>query len=602
MKTNAAICLMLLLTGGGLTCPTAWSSTCEGGTIVFQNLSSTCGLRAPVTDEVGRGLEGDAFCAQLYAGLEWTDLHAVGSPVPFRTNGFFFGGPVCIPFIPAGVAGYFQVRVWATADGETWEAAQANGGIVSESNTLLARTGGDTVPPSPPPYLCGLQSFVAALSPTTYLERGVPTAFDAFVPSGGANDTQCGVSVGDRDWRGIALTMMESDSFELSLWTTNSTFPSVLEVFQRRELIPGVGAPIMCATNVHGNDTTLQFDYVGSPRGVLMAVSDLNKQGGPVRIVALARGKQTIEFALPPDAVFGDPPLNLVASASSGLPVTFSVLAGPASIEGTNLNLLGAGSVVVQAAQAGDEVYVAAESAHRTVVVARRSVELELTDLVHTYDGSVKSAGVKTVPANVPTVVSYMQNNTTIAAPVGAGSYDVIATVEDPANYWGVASGTLEITRAPQEIAFEPLPNRLASAPPFSLVAATTSGLPLTFRVTLGPALLEGNQITLIGPGKVTIAVTQNGNENWLPAQQVSSSFISIDPVFRLIRPVFAEGPIFHCQVSGTPGIDYALDVSTHLLNWSPISTNRADEQGICPLSSTATSPLGSYYRARWIP
>ncbi len=261
-------------------------------------------------------------------------------------------------------------------DGETWEAAAANGGVVSQSSLLLAQTGGDTLPPSPPPYLCGLQAFVGAFVPRTYLDRGVPATFNAAVPSGGANDTQCGVSVGDRDWRGIALTMMESDSFELSLWTTNSAFPCVIEVFQRRELIPGVGAPIMCATNVNGNNTAVQFDYVGSPGGVLMAVSDLNKQGGPVRIVALARGKQTIEFSLPPGAVFGDPPLGLEASASSGLPVTFSVLAGPASIEGTNLNLLGAGSVVVQAAQAGDEAYVAAESAHRTVVVARRSVEL----------------------------------------------------------------------------------------------------------------------------------------------------------------------------------------------------------------------------------
>ena len=79
---------------------------------------------------------------------------------------------------------------------------------------------------------------------------------------------------------------------------------------------------------------------------------------------------QTITFIAPTSPVtYGVPPITLSATASSGLPVTISVLSGPASISGNILTITGVGTVVVAADQAGDADYAAArEVTHRIVV------------------------------------------------------------------------------------------------------------------------------------------------------------------------------------------------------------------------------------------
>jgi ELWxxDGT repeat protein len=54
----------------------------------------------------------------------------------------------------------------------------------------------------------------------------------------------------------------------------------------------------------------------------------------------------------------GQAPFDLVATASSGLPVSFSVVSGPATISGHTLSLSGdPGTVIVRASQAGDLTY-----------------------------------------------------------------------------------------------------------------------------------------------------------------------------------------------------------------------------------------------------
>ncbi|SNT34365.1 Abnormal spindle-like microcephaly-assoc'd, ASPM-SPD-2-Hydin, partial [Granulicella rosea] len=61
--------------------------------------------------------------------------------------------------------------------------------------------------------------------------------------------------------------------------------------------------------------------------------------------------------------------LRLSASTSSGLPVAFNVVSGPATISGTLLTTNGTGAVVVNAAQAGDATYAAAVSTTRSLSV-----------------------------------------------------------------------------------------------------------------------------------------------------------------------------------------------------------------------------------------
>src|SRR5208283_4375954 len=76
-----------------------------------------------------------------------------------------------------------------------------------------------------------------------------------------------------------------------------------------------------------------------------------------------ANQNQTITFPAIADHSFGDPAITLDAAASSGLPVTFSVVSGPATLSSSDvLALNGAGTVTVQASQPGNSSYNAAPS------------------------------------------------------------------------------------------------------------------------------------------------------------------------------------------------------------------------------------------------
>src|SRR5207253_2278962 len=53
----------------------------------------------------------------------------------------------------------------------------------------------------------------------------------------------------------------------------------------------------------------------------------------------------------------GDPPFPVGAAANSALPITFSIMSGPATIAGNLITLTGAGQVTVRASQAGNDNY-----------------------------------------------------------------------------------------------------------------------------------------------------------------------------------------------------------------------------------------------------
>jgi len=78
---------------------------------------------------------------------------------------------------------------------------------------------------------------------------------------------------------------------------------------------------------------------------------------------------QTISFAPLSAVSLGSAPLPLSASASSGLTVTFQVVSGPGSITGNLLTISGAGSIVIEADQAGNGSYNAAVPVQQSLLV-----------------------------------------------------------------------------------------------------------------------------------------------------------------------------------------------------------------------------------------
>lgn len=81
------------------------------------------------------------------------------------------------------------------------------------------------------------------------------------------------------------------------------------------------------------------------------------------------RATQTITFASVGTVTYGQAPIALSATATSGWPIVYSVISGPATVSGNILTITGAGSVTVEADQSGNTAYSAAPPNQQTFTV-----------------------------------------------------------------------------------------------------------------------------------------------------------------------------------------------------------------------------------------
>ena len=81
------------------------------------------------------------------------------------------------------------------------------------------------------------------------------------------------------------------------------------------------------------------------------------------------KSPQTLTFPEFPSRTFGDAPSVMSATASSGLPVTLSLVSGPATLAGDLLTVTAAGTVLVRASQGGDSNYSPAPDVERSLTV-----------------------------------------------------------------------------------------------------------------------------------------------------------------------------------------------------------------------------------------
>lgn len=152
---------------------------------------------------------------------------------------------------------------------------------------------------------------------------------------------------------------------------------------------------------------------------------------------------QTIAFPLPASVFLSQGPLPVVASASSGLPVTVSVLSGPATLEDGLLQLNEPGLVKIEARQAGGGNFAPAKPIVRTLTVKADPTGLTLADLTQTYTGTPRPITVLGTEEEV-TVTYFIDKQPSETAPIHTGSYPVTVVAG------GVTKkANLVITRSP---------------------------------------------------------------------------------------------------------------------------------------------------------
>ncbi len=152
---------------------------------------------------------------------------------------------------------------------------------------------------------------------------------------------------------------------------------------------------------------------------------------------------QVISFPQPANRYLSESPISLFASASSGLPVTFAIVSGPATLNGTLLTLTGTGKVTVSASQSGGPGYLAAPVVLRSFSILPEPSKLTLTPLSQIYDGTARE--VEAVGNTEEPVITYIVNGIEGPnAPVSAGTYTVKAVADGK-----TVTGKLVIAKAP---------------------------------------------------------------------------------------------------------------------------------------------------------
>jgi hypothetical protein len=155
---------------------------------------------------------------------------------------------------------------------------------------------------------------------------------------------------------------------------------------------------------------------------------------------------QTISFPPPPQRTRTDAAFNLSATASSGLPVTFQILSGPATLSGSTVTLTGAvGTVYVLASQPGDDEYDAAPSVESYFHVTAPATVPTLGHLNQVYRGTPLTVSLAGVPGGQTFSVTY---NGSLTAPTNAGTYSVVATTSGGV----IKRGSLIISKAPLSV------------------------------------------------------------------------------------------------------------------------------------------------------
>lgn len=237
-------------------------------------------------------------------------------------------------------------------------------------------------------------------------------------------------------------------------------------------------------------------------------------------VFAVSKATQSISFpAIPAQEAANS--VWLGAAASSGLPVSYAIVAGPGILTLTNrLSFSGTGLVHVAASQPGNADYLAAPAVTNTCLAGNAVAAVFLTGLNQAYDGSARPVTATTAPTGLTVQVTY---NGHPGAPSNAGSYVVTGLVSD-AIYQGLAVETLVIGKGTQIIAFpNPGPQTVTST--VRLAATASSGLIPAFLVTAGPGQIAGtSNLTFTGTGTVSVAASVAGDGNWNSAS-VTNTF-----------------------------------------------------------------------------
>ena len=197
------------------------------------------------------------------------------------------------------------------------------------------------------------------------------------------------------------------------------------------------------------------------------------------------------------------------------------------------MTLVAVGVCTIQATQAGNGNYAAAQPVSRNFNVTQASQTINFGTLsdqpIGTAPFTLSATASSGLPvgfaSQTPSVCTVSGTTVTLVA---LGACTIQATQPGNGNYAAAqpVSRYFNVTQASQTITFGTLSNQMLGAAPFTLSATASSGLTVSFASqTASICTVSGTTVTLVALGTCTIQATQPGNANYAAATPVSQSF-----------------------------------------------------------------------------
>jgi hypothetical protein len=258
------------------------------------------------------------------------------------------------------------------------------------------------------------------------------------------------------------------------------------------------------------NTTTLPVG-TDSVTGTYAAAGNFSTSTSPASSVTINQALQTITFPAAASRAYGSAPFAVTATSSAGssYPVTITVTSGPATIAGGMVSLTSAGTVVLQATQAGNADYGPA-SATQSFQVTPAPLTISANNVARTYAGA-NPAFSGTVTGAVGGDNFSESFTTPATASSNVGPYPIVPAVTgaELANYTVTAvNGTLTVTPAATATTLSgPATAAYGASVPLTATVASTAGAP-SGAVTFYNGTTNLGTGTLNGAGAATLSTT----------------------------------------------------------------------------------------------
>ena len=306
------------------------------------------------------------------------------------------------------------------------------------------------------------------------------------------------------------------------------------------------------------------------------------------------RQTQTITFPNPGPLTYGSGPVTLAATATSGWPIAYTLVSGPATLSGNVLTTTGAGSVVVQADQSGNTDYTAAASVQDTISVNPEATSVTWLNPTPITYGTPLSASQLDATASVAGSFSYTPSASTV---LNAGTQTLSVTFTPSSSNYAPSSGSvmLVVNPAPTTVVWSK-PAAITYGTALSATQLDASATPVsdgTFVYTpAAGAVLNGGSNPLsvtFTPSNTNYAASTGGVTLQVNPASQSISFTTPAPATAVYNTSFTVA------ASSTSGLAINYTSSGSCTNSGPTYTITSGT-GTCKV--TASQPGNSNYLA----